>query len=173
MPGPYLFLVIIFIVTSFLRTGYELLKDAGRIAPGDRRIFALIFLDMCALWVSWFSLCPQDPYIIDLPPAVRWGGLAILFLGTVVAVGGVLQLKGLENIDHLVTTGLFSKLRHPMYTGFILWIVGWSLWYGALMSLAVGLPVIRNILFWRTLEERRLLSAYAETYAQYRLTTWF
>jgi protein-S-isoprenylcysteine O-methyltransferase Ste14 len=173
MPGPYLLLVIIFIVTSFLRTGYELLKDAGKIDPANKGIFAIIFLDMCALWVSWFSLCPLDPYIVDLPPAIRWGGLAIVILGTVVAVGGLLQLKGLEKIDHLVTTGLFRKLRHPMYTGFILWIVGWSLWYGALMSLAVGLPVLRNILYWRTLEERRLLSAYGETYAQYRLTTWF
>ncbi len=38
----------------------------------------------------------------------------------------MIQLKGLENINHLVTTGLFSKIRHPMYDGFILWILGWA-----------------------------------------------
>jgi len=40
--------------------------------------------------------------------------------------------------DGLVTTGLFRRVRHPMYVGFALWIVGWSAYQGAVLSLAIG-----------------------------------
>jgi protein-S-isoprenylcysteine O-methyltransferase Ste14 len=128
---------------------------------------------MCALWVSWFVLCPLDPYKVNLPGFVRWSGFALFAVGMILAIGALLQLRGLENIDHLVTTGLFTRLRHPMYTGFVLWILGWSTYYGAIVSLAVGLVGIANILYWRRLEDARLLAQYGDTYQQYRLTTWF
>ena len=82
-------------------------------------------------------------------------------------------MRGLENIDHLVTTGLFSRLRHPMYVGFILWILGWVVRYGAVVSLAAGVLCIGNILYWRQLEERALESQYGEDYRSYRRATWF
>jgi methanethiol S-methyltransferase len=78
-----------------------------------------------------------------------------------------------ENIDHLVTNGLFSKLRHPMYTGFMLWILGWAIFWGAMLSLLIGILCIANILFWRSLEEKKLVSVYGEAYKEYRLGTWF
>ena len=45
-----------------------------------------------------------------------------------------------------------------MYTGFVLWILGWSTYHGAIVSLAIGLVGIANILYWRRLEEARLLA---------------
>jgi protein-S-isoprenylcysteine O-methyltransferase Ste14 len=79
----------------------------------------------------------------------------------------------LENINHLITSGLFKRIRHPMYTGFGLWILGWSIYHGAIASLAVGLIGIANILFWRRLEDARLEARYGDTYRRYRLETWF
>jgi protein-S-isoprenylcysteine O-methyltransferase Ste14 len=114
-----------------------------------------------------------DPFRVNLPNAVQWSGLALFVVGMILAIGALLQLRGLENIDHLVTTGLFAKIRHPMYTGFVLWILGWSTYHGAIASLAVGLMGIANILYWRRLEEVRLQARYGDTYQQYRLTTWF
>ena len=85
----------------------------------------------------------------------------------------MIQLKGLENINHLVTTGLFSKIRHPMYDGFILWILGWAIYHGAVISLLVGFVGIGNILYRRRQEERELESNYVEVYLDYRKRTWF
>lgn len=93
--------------------------------------------------------------------------------GLVLAIGGLIQLRGLENIDHLVTTGLYARLRHPMYAGFILWIVGWVVAFGALISLAVGIVSVANILFWRWLEERSLQSQHGQVYLSYYQRTWF
>ena len=93
--------------------------------------------------------------------------LPVLFLA------GLIQLRGVENIDHLVTTGFFAGVRHPMYLGFTLWILGWAVFWGAFVSLAVGLVGIGNILLWRHLEERHLEKRYGEAYRSYRARTWF
>jgi protein-S-isoprenylcysteine O-methyltransferase Ste14 len=84
----------------------------------------------------------------------------------------VWQLRGLENIDHLVTSGLFRRIRHPMYVAFILWIVGWSAYQGAVLSLAIASLGLASILWWRHLEEMALETAYGSAYANYRATTW-
>jgi len=85
----------------------------------------VVFAAMCLMLLSWHFLGPLDPLLLSLPGIVRRVGLAGWVVGLDLAVGGVIQLRGLENIDHLVTSGLFSRLRHPMYTGFVLWILGW------------------------------------------------
>jgi len=150
-----------------------LLKEAGKVDPENKLIFALILATMCGLWAFWFSLCLSDPVGVSLPEALRWSGFGLFVVGMILAIGALLQLRGVENIDHLVTSGLFGKIRHPMYTGFVFWILGWSVYHSAILSLLIGLIGIANILYWRRLEEARLLSQYGDTYAKYRLTTWF
>jgi protein-S-isoprenylcysteine O-methyltransferase Ste14 len=110
----------LYLCSLIIRTGYELLKKAGRVNPKSTIVFAVIFAVMCLMWASWFFLCPLDPFRLAPPVLLRWVGLGIVILGLGLAIGGIVQLRGLENINHLVTTGLFSKLRHPIYTGFIL-----------------------------------------------------
>ena len=173
MKAAFLILAIIFLAGHAIRTTYELLKDAGRINPENKILFGAIFGVMCLLWVCWFSMCPLDPYHIGLPDMVRYAGLALFLIGLILAVGALVQLRGVENIDHLVTTGLFAKLRHPMYLGFICWIFGWSVYHDAVASFLVGVPGIVNILYWRQLEERRLIAEYGERYTSYLRRTWF
>jgi protein-S-isoprenylcysteine O-methyltransferase Ste14 len=156
-----------------IRTGYEILKKAGRLDPQNKVIFAVIVAAMFCVLMSWIILCPLDPWRISLPGIVTWLGLGMLLIGAGLAGAALLQLRGVENIDHLVTGGLFAYLRHPMYAGFILWIMGWVLYYGAGASLLAGLVAIGNILFWRRLEEEKLVEEYGEEYKEYRKGTWF
>jgi protein-S-isoprenylcysteine O-methyltransferase Ste14 len=60
-----------------------------------------------------------------------------------------------------------------MYLGFILWILGWAVFEGSVLGLALGLVGIANILLWRRLEERHLDARYGEAYRAYRAETWF
>jgi protein-S-isoprenylcysteine O-methyltransferase Ste14 len=168
----YAVFVFLFVAALSTRSGYERLKDAGRINPESKPIFILIFTVMCILWACWFSLCPLDPIHIPLPEYARWGGYALVVAGLVLAVGALMQLKGLENIDRLVTSGLFARIRHPMYAGFVLWILGWSLYHQAALSLVVGLLGIGHIVYWGRLEERRLLARYGQRYREYQSATW-
>ncbi len=173
MPTEYFFYVALFLFGLVVRTGYELLKEKGMVNPENRILFVSVIGAMILMWTSWFSMCPLDPLRFALPQVVCSFGLIIQVLGLCLAIIALVQLRGLENIRHLVTTGIFSKLRHPMYIGFISWIVGATLYYGAAASLAVGLLGIGNILYWRRLEETRLELAYGEEYLRYRERTWW
>jgi protein-S-isoprenylcysteine O-methyltransferase Ste14 len=157
----------------FIRSTYEALKKTGRLDPHNKVIFAIVVLAMSVFLPSWVFLCPLDPWHIALPGFVNWIGLGLLICGVYLALAALVQLRGVENIDHLVTSGIFAKLRHPMYAGFILWIAGWVVYYGAGVSFFVGLLAVGNILYWRRLEEEKLLAEYGEVYGEYREGTWF
>ena len=156
-----------------IRTGYELLKQANRVDTRSKLIFAIVFLGMILMLLSWPLMSSWDPRSIVPPAGIHWAGLIILVAGLGLALGGLIQLRGLENIDHLVATGLFARLRHPMYTGFILWILGWVIFNGAVTSLGVGLVAIACILYWRALEEQNLAAQFGEDYIRYKKATWF
>ncbi len=173
MRWSFLLLVGLFLLGLTIRAVYEQLKKARRVDEGGGPVFAVVLAGMAVLWASWFAMCPLDPVEVPLPAAGRWAGLALVVLGWILALGALAQLRGVENIDHLVTTGLFSRLRHPMYTGFVLWIVGWATFHGAAVSLLPGLLGIASVLYWRHLEEQRLESVYGESYRAYRRSTWF
>lgn len=173
MESRYALFVLLFLTSLGIRMLYEFLKEAHKVEPDNKPVVAIVFAAMCILWISWFSLCPLDPLPFDLPAVVRFSGLALFVAGLVLAFGALISLRGVEHIDHLVTTGIFSRLRHPMYTGFILWIFGWAFYHGAILSFIVGLPLMANIFFWRKLEESRLLIQFGEAYQQYRQASWF
>jgi protein-S-isoprenylcysteine O-methyltransferase Ste14 len=162
-----------FLVCLAVRDSYELLKEAGKIQEGSRPAFIVVFIAMCGLWVSWFILCRLDPYRLGVPEAAQWAGRLVMGLGMLLAFGALMQLRGLEGIDHLVTRGLFRWFRHPMYLGFILWIVGWCIAWDAAAGCALGVPALLSILWWRHLEDRRLEVQFGEAYREYRKSTWF
>jgi protein-S-isoprenylcysteine O-methyltransferase Ste14 len=163
----------LFLFGLAVRAAYESLKRSGAVDPKSKVLFSLVFTAMCLMWASWFNMAPLDPLPVTLPAILRWTGLGLVIAGLVLAVTGLVQLRGMENIDHLVTGGLFARIRHPVYTGFILWIAGWALYHGALASLLIGLVGIGNILYWQRLEEADLRSRYGADYLEYRSRTWF
>jgi protein-S-isoprenylcysteine O-methyltransferase Ste14 len=173
MKTGYLLFVGLYFLGLMIRVVYEQLKKNDRVDPKNKTTFTIVFFAMCLLWVSWFNMCPLDPIQLSIPPVAKWTGFCTFLAGLVLAIGTVIQLRGVENINHLVTKGLFSKIRHPMYVGFILWIFGWAIYHGAIVSLFVGLAAIGNIFYWKRSEERELESVYGETYLEYRNRTWF
>ncbi len=173
MSRSFVVFVALFLVGLAIRVVYEQLKKAHRVDEANRPVFFVVLAGMTAFWTGWFAMCPQDPVRLPLPDGVRWTGLLLVVLGWVLVLGALAQLRGVENIDHLVTTGLFSRLRHPMYTGFVLWIVGWATFHGAAASLLPGLLGIVNVQHWRHLEDVKLEETYGEAYRAYRKSTWF
>jgi protein-S-isoprenylcysteine O-methyltransferase Ste14 len=169
----YTVAVGLYLAGLLIRDVYELLKRASRVDTRDTLVFGVVFTSMCVMWVSWFAMGPLDPIRLPVPDTLRLAGLGAVILGTGLAVGGVWQLRGVENIDGLVTSGLFSQIRHPMYAGFVLWILGWGVYQGASTALALGTMGIASILWWRHLEEGELESRYGGAYTEYRAATWF
>ncbi len=165
-------LVVVCIITHIIRTVYEVLKHKKIIIPG-RLSFAIIFTNMVLLWTSWFLLCASDSSYFHLPPAAKYYGIAIVAVGLILFLTALSTIKSLETYNgNLITHGIYSLIRHPMYLGFILWLIGLPTVYGTIYSFALSLPFILNVLYWRHLEEHELLNRFSE-YREYRKKTIF
>lgn len=165
-------LVIICIITHVVRSVYEILKHRQKLKPG-KSSFVIILLNMILLWVTWVLLCRYDIYRIDFPDIIRYTGISLTVIGIIVFLAGLFTIKTLESYDgDLITAGIYSLTRHPMYLGFILWLIGFPIYFGALFSLILSLLFICNILFWRSLEEKELEKRFP-AYQDYKKTTLF
>lgn len=166
-------LLSIFVATLAIRTSYELLKKAGMLKAENKPLFAVVLVAMVLMWVSWFGMCPADPTHVELPEFVKTSGLVLFLAGLATSLSAFVQLRRAKKTHRLLTTGLFSFVRHPIYFGFILWIVGWSVYNAGLVSMIAGVVGIANIVVWARLEEERLVSAFGEQYLEYRRKTFF
>lgn len=116
---------------------------------------------------------------IELPSAVRWLGVLILFSGNAVfyaahsALGsnwsGTLNIK--EN-HTLVTNGIYNYVRHPMYLGFFLLAIGLFLssanWLLGLATLGFS-----TFMYNRRIddEEKMMIDTFGDQYQQYMKRT--
>jgi protein-S-isoprenylcysteine O-methyltransferase Ste14 len=173
MSYTYLVLINLCIIGIVIRTIYEILKKNDRVDTKNKIIFSVVFFGMGLVLISPPLFCSIDPIALDYSNGIRITGFMFVGLGILLAFGGLLQLRGLENIDHLITTGFYKKVRHPMYTGFIFWLLGWVVYYGAVISFIVIVICIIFILYWRFLEEKNMKIQYGEMYIEYIKTTWF
>ena len=165
-------LVLVCLFTHIVRSVYEILKYKQILKPG-KLSFVIIFINMVLLWMSWFLLCSLDIYRIDLPGIVRYSGISLTVIGLLAFLIALFKIKTLESYEgDLITTGIYSKIRHPMYLGFILWLIGFPLYTGALFSFFLSFLFIANILFWRHLEEKELEKRF-QSYQTYKRRTLF
>ena len=105
---------------------------------------------------------------------IRWIGVALFALGGALRLWPVFVLgdrfSGLVAIQpghRLVTTGIYSMIRHPSYLGLLISSLGWALSFrsgvGVLLAALLLVPVVGRI----TAEERLLRSQFGSAYAAY------
>jgi protein-S-isoprenylcysteine O-methyltransferase Ste14 len=168
----FFILVIICIITHIIRTIYEILKHK-KVIKATRLSFIIVLTNMLLLWASWFALCIFDINRIDLPDIVRYSGVFLVVLGIVIFITGLYTIKALESYEgDLITHGIYSKIRHPMYLGFILWLIGMPVYCGGFYSFILCIVFIINVLFWRHLEEIELADRFP-AYKDYKKKTIF
>lgn len=160
-------------VGLLIRTTYELLKRTGRVDPRNPTVFRTVFTAMGFLLGSWIFLGAFDPLPLSIPWPWNLIGLVLAGAAAALVLLGVIRLKGLENIQELHTEGIYSTLRHPMYMGFILWILGWVLFHRAGASMILAAVCILDILLWRKFEEDALVEKFGDAYREYRKRTLF
>jgi protein-S-isoprenylcysteine O-methyltransferase Ste14 len=165
-------LVSVCIFTHIIRSVYEILKHKKILKP-TKLTFVIVFTDMALLWLSWFALCTRDLYKIDIAVGIRYLGISLVGIGISVFFIALFTIKSLENHKgDLMTKGIYSIIRHPMYLGFILWLIGFPIFSGALFSFILSFLFIANILFWRYIEEKELEERFV-AYKDYKKTTIF
>lgn len=151
-------------------------KAAERHEPASSRIVRLILM-ACAVALLWASSVPL-PLLNErfLPP-----GAWCFWIGAAVAGGGLLfsvwarrhlgknwsQAVAVKEGHELITSGPYALVRHPIYTGLLLGLLGSAVaggeWRG-LLAVALVFGALWNKL---KLEERWMREHFGESYAAY------
>jgi len=134
-------------------------------------LFGLVAYLISPASMSWASM--------TLPAWSRWGGVGLAGMGFALLQWSHVTL-GRNWSDHpritatqtLVTDGPYSRIRHPIYTSFIL-ILGSSLyisanWFiGLLWIIATAIDIGARIRF----EEEKMVARFGEEYRRYKART--
>ncbi len=107
----------------------------------------------------------------------RWIGLLLALIG----LAGVILARHTLGRSFsvrakaiaLVTTGIYSRIRNPIYISGMLFIVGAVLIMGRPEGLAILLVIIPMQIFRARREAAVLEATFGDTYREYRKRTWF
>jgi protein-S-isoprenylcysteine O-methyltransferase Ste14 len=108
-----------------------------------------------------------------MPPWVALGGAALIVAGFAVVfqtfrdnsfAAATVQV---DSAQHVVDTGLYAHMRHPMYSGALLMFAGIPLCLGSWWGLAPAALLVATII-WRLIEEEAFLVRNLTGYDDYR-----
>jgi protein-S-isoprenylcysteine O-methyltransferase Ste14 len=152
---------------------------AGGSGAGDRRSgrsAAGIFLQMLGFAITGFG-----PVRASLPAtgsaalaeaaliAVLMAGSVLLFRSAARTMGANWSLIARTRADHqLVTSGVFARIRHPIYTAMALFLVALAVALGHEANLVAGIALFAVGTWIRVREEEKLLRAqFGDAYERY------
>jgi protein-S-isoprenylcysteine O-methyltransferase Ste14 len=162
-----------------------LLKErlAGPIQRRQERWDRFFMAAILVVWPSWFAFLALDSkrfHWSQLPFGLRVVGALLIPLGLWVAflamrenpyLAPVVKIQK-ERGHKLVDTGPYRYVRHPMYTGALIYHLGMPLLLGSLWGLALT-PPLAATWSWRAVMEERTLAAKLSGYADYmRRVRW-
>ena len=124
-------------------------------------------------WALW-ALFRSD---VGLRGPMRWVGLVVAVIGLAGVVVSRYTLGRSFSIrakaTELVTTGIYSRIRNPIYVSGVIAIIGAVMmmgkpYYLAILAVIIPMQIIRAGREARVLEEK-----FGEEYREYRRRTWF
>ena len=142
--------------------------EAAQVPRGPTMV--LVFLGYFG-WGYWSGADPVKmniPYTISIPV----GGL-LTVLGLALFLFAELKRHGVADSEELVTTGIYSKLRHPMYVGLVLMHLGFPFVFRSFVAFVSTALWLSFILSWRRYEEKNLERRFGQRYLDYKKQTWF
>ena len=126
-----------------------------------------------AIYLSWFVWVAAHPQA-----SIRyWLALAVAAAGFALWIAARVQLGSAFSVGakatHLVTTGLYSKIRNPVYffghIAILATAVAWGKWIWIVLVL-LGIPMQ----MMRAYREQQVLeAAFGDDYRRYKAQTWF
>ena len=140
--------------------------------------FASILIERLILFISIFVLIEVHPLRVPIfqeTAAAQVSGIVLCAAGVAISIwarkilgrnwSGVATLK--ENHE-LVRSGPYRFVRHPIYSGIILALLGTVLATGPFVFSAIAVLVIAVLFKFRSLrEEKLMLTQFPEAYPQY------
>jgi len=146
---------------------------------GQKRWDIVVIYAVMVGFIAWIALMPLDAMRFEWTPRPpRWlqagGGLMLLASSFLIFrsftdntfVSPLVRIQT-ERKQHVVSTGVYGFVRHPMYLGAILMFVGAPLLLGSVAGLLAA-ALLSLLLVGRILGEEKLLVAELDGYRDYR-----
>jgi protein-S-isoprenylcysteine O-methyltransferase Ste14 len=174
------FVLILWILSEVIGGAVQPLMRGGRSARTrrrDRGSFLLIYVGVVVYFIIAFSFAGDG--IAKLPSAAYYLGIIIMVLGIVIRQWAIAVLGRffsrtlrVQKGQTVVKIGPYRYVRHPSYTGALIFFVGFGLAlqsWGAVLAL---LPIFAVAYGYRIHVEEKLLTAeLGEAYVSYARRT--
>jgi len=164
------------------RAGERLLPDEAAIEREGRGMFAIrvVAFFLLIAWLVLYAINPPWMQVLGfpLPSWLRWAGLALglVSLGVWAWTQWALdtlwsaQLQ-LREEHHLVTTGPYARMRHPLYTAMCGWGVSLALVTANWVFVAMAVAVFAVFFLRVPREEQMMIEQFGDQYRQYMKKT--
>jgi protein-S-isoprenylcysteine O-methyltransferase Ste14 len=146
---------------------------AGEHPQGDRYQLYAFLLFTAAILIDHFSLGWAAHFRSIIPFSARLP-LALM----IILFGLFLSLSGIHTVfseyteqPRMITSGLFSFVRHPVYLGALLVYIGLLVFFLSPLALIVFIAVFFLYDWLAQDEEARMLKVFAQRYEDYRRQT--
>lgn len=73
----------------------------------------------------------------------------------------------------LIQSGIYSKIRHPIYLGFSMTWIGGALLTKSRLIVVLAICAVLSSVMRALLEEKKLVKTFGEKYMAYKKQTWF
>jgi len=141
-------------------------------------------MDLGTIWRVWLPLVAGVWAMGEIfrfgpgPHGVaRWVGLVLGLIGLAGVIVARYTLGRSFSIAAkaraLVTTGIYSRIRNPIYVSGVIFVVGLVLMVGRPILLAILVVIIPMQIVRARREARVLEEKFGEEYREYRRRTWF
>jgi protein-S-isoprenylcysteine O-methyltransferase Ste14 len=159
-----IFIVCVVSTTEVMVERLWPLRDIRTMEPRD---LALVLV-LGPVGLGWFVLMPLDVFHVHLlgapPTAVVTAGLALIIMGWVLITLATRQnpfaspVVKLQETRHqrVIDHGVYGIVRHPMYAGATLFVIGTPLWLGSYAATILSAALITGLCIRIGIEERLL-----------------
>jgi len=136
------------------------------------RANVLTFALIVAVAVALFRQSMGLPWTMSRIIGVAIAAPALLLLLTArIQLGRAFSVRA--KASNLVTSGLYSRIRNPIYVFSVLFILGLIIWSGRPLYLLI-FAVLVPMQIYRSRKESAVLEAkFGEEYRNYKQRTWF
>lgn len=173
---------LLLIVQTILRlwmTHNSTFLERSRQFHKERESFLVRLAGGAVLLGYLYVFLPDTRYFdFPLPSPVRWTGAVLMLAGNLIFIAAYAELGKqwsaelvIKDGHRLVVTGIYHWIRHPMYTGFLLFGIGIGLLSANLYGCAYLFVMLVLITIRLKTEEDMMVEVFGDSYKEYKSRT--
>jgi protein-S-isoprenylcysteine O-methyltransferase Ste14 len=156
----------------------SLIKEKMNLKPVNYRRIYNLFSVLAVFFIFILGSTIPPEYLLPKNQTSKSIGLVIATFGFLLAklafkpislsqFLGIKEEKGSE----LITSGIYARMRHPLYTALILGLIGFVIFNPTYTHLVHAISILIYLIIGIHFEEKRLISHYGEEYEDYKRHT--